>query len=322
MRSQRNRTQLIEVGGITPVSIGIRQQSIRFRQVIFAFCPVPHNSRVFLTNLLIVEYRRIAAVDDIAQQTKCGIDVEMHRQKLISAPHLSHSYQIIKTQHLGTPGKTNLAHTPHIVADHHVSPHELKTLALRHKTDTELTVVRFTHYGVYIIGIEFLCIGSQRGEQLIIQQGGRVDIDVEVFKQTAVQFPKFGRSTHTGFHFLVVNIGSGIMQFAVCLHHILPDPFLHTEHGRDKAEQVIFLADVCPAFDIKFRLVLIDNALVKRRKEDNLVHNGIRISPLSRIRLGNSRSTRLLQTCTQETDSYPYTYNMFQPQYLLMREQI
>jgi hypothetical protein len=85
---------------------------------------------------------------------------------------------------------------------------------------------------------------------------------------------------------------------------------------------VIFLAYVCPAFDIKFRLVLIDNALVKRRKEDNLVHNGIRISPLSRIRLGNSRSTRLLQTCTQETDSYPYAYNMFQPQYLLMREQI
>lgn len=67
-------------------------------------------------------------------------------------------------------------------------PHELKTLALRHKTDTELTVVRFIHYGVYIIGIEFLCIEASGGEQLIIQQGGRVDIDVEVFKQTAVQF--------------------------------------------------------------------------------------------------------------------------------------
>ena len=145
---------------------------------------------------------------------------------------------------------------------------------------------------------------------------------MEIFEQTTVQLPKFGRSSHTGCHFLVVNIGSGIMQFAVCFHHILPHPFLHTKHGRDKTEQMILLTDVCPSFYIEFRLILIDNTFIKRRKKDNLVHNGIRVSPLSRIRFGNSRSTRLLQACTQETGSYPYAYKMFQPQYLLIWEQI
>ena len=170
MRSQRNRPQFVEIGCITLIGVGVCQQSIGLGQVVFTLCPIASgcDSRIFLMNIFIIEHRRITAVYHIAEQTKSGIDIKMHRQKLVLTSHLPHFYQIIKAKHFGTAGKTNLPHAPHVIADNHIATHKLEALALRQKPDTELPIMHFAHYGIYIVSIEFLRIGSQWRQQLII----------------------------------------------------------------------------------------------------------------------------------------------------------
>ena len=171
MRCQRDGAQSIEVSRITLVSVGIRQQCIGVGQVIFTLEPVPSGCgcRIFLMNIFIVKHCRIATVYHIAKQTESRIHIKMYGQKLILASHLSHSHLIIKTEHLGTPGKAYFTYAPHIVAHNHITAYKLETLALRHKPDTEFAIVRLAHYGIYIIGIVLFRIGGQWGEKFVVQ---------------------------------------------------------------------------------------------------------------------------------------------------------
>ena len=170
MRSQRNGTQSIEIGRVTLIGVRIRQKGIRLGQIVFALKPIPLDCscRSMLTNIFIVEHCRIAAVHHITQQTESGIDIEMNGQELVAASHLAQLHQIIKAKQFGTPRKTYFTHAPYVITDNHIATHKLKTLTLRHKTNTKLTVMHFTHYGVYIISVVLLGIGCQRRQKFII----------------------------------------------------------------------------------------------------------------------------------------------------------
>ena len=66
------------------------------------------------------------------------------------------------------------------------------------------------------------------------------------------------------------------MQVTISLHHIFPHSFPDTEHGRNKAQNMIFLAKIHLSLNIKISSIVVDNTFIKRGKEDDLLHNRVR----------------------------------------------
>ena len=233
MLSQRYRTQRVEIGRITLISIRIVTQRIRFCQIIlFLFLLFDLPTGILLRYLTIFKRSCIAAIYYIPQEPERTFYHVANRQKFIWCSHFPQLQQIIETKHLGTTGKTDLTNTPHVIANHHIATNQLETLAFRNKTNLILPVKFRSHYRINIIGIVFFRIASQGRKQFIVKQRRRIYINMKVLQQPAVSFPKFRSSTHTSLYLLVINIRSRKMQITVSLHHIFVHPLPYPEHCR------------------------------------------------------------------------------------------
>ena len=313
VRSQRDGTQRIEIGGIAPESIRIGTQRIGIGQIIFVFRQsLPYIVRPCLHNILVIEHRLIASLHHIAQKAEDGIHLIPLRQELVRAPHITHLQQIVKPHHLIAARETHLTHAPHIVADNQVTAHQLKALVLGNEAYLILKVMPLPHHRIKPIGIELLRVGRQRREQFVVQQRGGIDIDVEILGQPPVHLPKLGSGADTRLHLLVVDVGSREVQVAVSFHHIFPHPLAETEHGGDIAEKTVLLADVHPPLDVKFRLVALHNTFIERGEEDDLLHNGVCRNRILVFRIRDTARLRLPGERKQQANQQSYKQRTFQ----------
>ena len=153
--------------------------------------------------------------------------------------------------------------------------------------------MRRPDYGVQPVTVVFGGIGSQRGNQLVVEERARIDIDAEILQQTLVHLPKVGRGAHRGHDTLVISVRRRVIQFAVGFHHILPDPLAQAEDIRPETQQKVLLKDVYAPLDIQVRLVGGNSLLVHRCKKPDAGHQ--RISP-QLLHVGGRGSRALLGT--------------------------
>ena len=110
-------------------------------------------------------------------------------------------------------------------------------------------------YRVEAVAIILGGIGRQGREELVAEQRGGIDVDMEIFRQAVVHPPEVGRSSADCRHFMVVLSRGRVAQIAVGFHHVLAHPFAEAEDGGPEAQQEIALGHVEVALDVDVRFV-------------------------------------------------------------------
>ena len=112
--------------------------------------------------------------------------------------------------------------------------------------DAFLPVAR---HGVDGVAVVFIAVGSQRGEQALSHQVRGIDIDVEIIRN-ARYFTSLAQRAGISLDFLVVYVGSGVVQVAVCLYDKTVGVFRSSELSRNETESPVFLDDIQLGFDV------------------------------------------------------------------------
>ena len=111
------------------------------------------------------------SVHNIAQQLEGGIKFAFYGQKLVGLAYISHLYQVVESQILGTAGKTYFADAPYVVGNRHVALDQLDAFGLGGEADFVLAVVGRSPDTVEPVDIVFLGICRQGRQQLVVEQG-------------------------------------------------------------------------------------------------------------------------------------------------------
>ena len=112
--------------------------------------------------------------------------------------------------------------------------------------DALLPVAR---HGVDGVAVVFIAVGSQRGEQTLPHQVRGIDVDVEIIRN-ARYFTSLAQRAGISLDFLVVYVGSGVVQVAVCLYDKTVGVFRSSEQSRNETESPVFLDDIQLGFDV------------------------------------------------------------------------
>ena len=151
----------------------------------------------------------------------------------------------------------------------------METFRAGDETYLERAVMRRPDYGVQPITVVFGGIGSQRRNQLVVEERARIDIDVEILQQAVVHLPEVGRGAHRSHDTLVISVRGRVVQFAVGFHHILPDPLAQAEDGGPEAQQEVAFGHIDIALDIDIRFIGGHSLGVGGGAEDDARHQRV-----------------------------------------------
>ena len=174
----------------------------------------------------------------------------------------------------------NLTHGHALLVDEHIAIEQLIAIHLAHEVDAVYPSLRGLLHALMLIFIIFSGIGGQRREQLVAQQGGSIDIDVEEVLQAAISFPSTAGCARKAAHLLIVDIGSGVVQVAVLLYHIVAHPLLQMEHVGQVAQQHVLAIYVQVALHIEAGLILAHGISIVWSQISNLLHQRVGSIPL------------------------------------------
>ena len=273
VRREGKRAQGVEGGRIPDVSIGVATQDVGRGQVVAALVRrLLFVERSHGRDFLVVRQGCVFAFYLVAQQGEASVHLAAKRQELVRRAHLSHLERDHSRKPFGATEEAYPADAPHVFRQHQTALHQLETLAAGDEAYQVFALVGRPPHGVHAIGVILRRIGGQRRKQLVVEQRGSIDVDVEVFGQAMIHLPKLRGGARNGAHPLVVAVGRGEVQVAVGFHHVFAHALAQAEDGGPEAEEEILLQDMDAPFDVQFRLVGAHGFFVHGREEDGARH--------------------------------------------------